>query len=310
MILSSSAPSSSMVSTQQPAFLPSRLQPDRALLLEQREGALPEVQAQDVALVGQQVVADAQPLAWSRGGSSTMRPPPAAPRRAVSLPPASISCSTPACSARRWRVGGVEVAHPRVEVPAVVVEAGLPRESLHLGVAPCPPGAGSPRSRPPPARPCRRCSSGRTTAWPRPRSARTNVSPRMALRRWPMCAALLGLMLVCSTMMRPGGAARRARVAQRAPPAPVPARRGAGTGSRSRHPPPRPCARSGSAASAGASFSAMARGLWRSALARSKGAVRARSPMASRGGYWNENAARSAPRTSRAAARTPPSRRA
>ena len=27
-----------------------------------------------------------------------------------------------------------------------------------------------------------------------------NVSPSTALRRWPMCAALLGLMLVCSTM--------------------------------------------------------------------------------------------------------------
>jgi len=29
------------------------------------------------------------------------------------------------------------------------------------------------------------------------------VSPRMALRRWPMCAALLGLMLVCSTRRNP-----------------------------------------------------------------------------------------------------------
>ena len=38
---------------------------------------------------------------------------------------------------------------------------------------------------------------------------RTNVSPRMALRRWPMCAALLGLMLVCSTMILSGLPARR-----------------------------------------------------------------------------------------------------
>ena len=30
------------------------------------------------------------------------------------------------------------------------------------------------------------------------------MSPRMALRRWPMCAALLGLMLVCSTRILPG----------------------------------------------------------------------------------------------------------
>ena len=35
-------------------------------------------------------------------------------------------------------------------------------------------------------------------------AARTKVSPRQALRRWPMWAALLGLMLVCSTMTRPG----------------------------------------------------------------------------------------------------------
>ena len=38
---------------------------------------------------------------------------------------------------------------------------------------------------------------------PAARSMRTNVSPRIALRRWPMCAALLGLMLVCSTMILP-----------------------------------------------------------------------------------------------------------
>ena len=36
------------------------------------------------------------------------------------------------------------------------------------------------------------------------RSMRTKVSPRIALRRWPMCAALLGLMLVCSTMIFAG----------------------------------------------------------------------------------------------------------
>ncbi len=36
------------------------------------------------------------------------------------------------------------------------------------------------------------------------RSRRWKVSPRMALRRWPMWAALLGLMLVCSTRRKPG----------------------------------------------------------------------------------------------------------
>ena len=33
---------------------------------------------------------------------------------------------------------------------------------------------------------------------------RTNVSPSTALRKWPMCAALLGLILVCSTITLPG----------------------------------------------------------------------------------------------------------
>ena len=38
-------------------------------------------------------------------------------------------------------------------------------------------------------------------AGPSARIIRTKVSPRIALRRWPMCAALLGLILVCSTMI-------------------------------------------------------------------------------------------------------------
>ena len=49
------------------------------------------------------------------------------------------------------------------------------------------------------------------------RSMRTKVSPSTALRRWPMCAALLGLMLVCSTMIfSPGaGCGSGSRVQQR-----------------------------------------------------------------------------------------------
>ena len=35
---------------------------------------------------------------------------------------------------------------------------------------------------------------------PRKRRTRTSVSPSAELRRWPMCAALLGLMAVCSTI--------------------------------------------------------------------------------------------------------------
>jgi len=39
---------------------------------------------------------------------------------------------------------------------------------------------------------------------PAARSRRTKVSPRMALRRCPICAALLGLIEVCSTRILPG----------------------------------------------------------------------------------------------------------
>jgi len=45
---------------------------------------------------------------------------------------------------------------------------------------------------------CGFCSSTQRPTW---RSRRANVSPSAALRRWPMCAALLGLMQVCSTMV-------------------------------------------------------------------------------------------------------------
>ncbi len=68
------------------------LQEHRALRLQDVEGVRPELQAQDVALVGQQVVADVQPrhrLQVRADDASTMK----APMSAVSLPPCSRSCS-------------------------------------------------------------------------------------------------------------------------------------------------------------------------------------------------------------------------
>ncbi len=62
---------------------------------------------------------------------STIRRATCSPSLAVSFPPASIAWRASAWSALRRRVGGVEVAHLRVEVPAVVVE--LPRDRLHVG---------------------------------------------------------------------------------------------------------------------------------------------------------------------------------
>ena len=62
---------------------------------------------------------------------------------------------------------------------------------------------GSRRPRRRPGHRCRRCSSGPRPARPSARRQRTSVSPRTALRRWPMWAALFGLMFVCSTIVLP-----------------------------------------------------------------------------------------------------------
>ena len=285
MILSSSLRSALAASIDQhPAagVLAFGLQADGARLLEQREGAVPEVQAQDVALVGEQVVADVRGAPWWRGGSPRCARRRSAASRAVSLPPSSIACSVSACSFLLRGVGGVEVADPRVEVPAVVVERGA-RPAPRPRPASSSRGAGSRPPRPPPARRCRRCSSGRPTSRPRWRSTRTNVSPRTALRRWPMWAALLGLMLVCSTITRPGaGAGPAARPARACSSRATRAARQeevhvAAAGhlrlAHARRAPP----------SSAASRSAISRGLRRSVLARSKGAVRARSPSSGRG---------------------------
>ena len=100
----------------------------------------------------------------------------------------------------------------RVEIPAIVIEAHrrVGQHGAHVGRASSVPGNGSPPPRRPPARRCCRCNSALPRGSPRARSMRTKVSPSMALRRCPMCAALLGLMLVCSTMsLSPADAARR-----------------------------------------------------------------------------------------------------
>ena len=126
-------------------------------------------------------------------------------------PPRSRAASPPAASCARGRR---RRSRPRARRGPSSSSRSGPASGAPPRRASCPRGAGSPRPRPPPARRCRRCSSGRRPSWPRWRSTRTNVSPSVALRRWPMCAALLGLMLVCSTITRPGAAAARRAPAQ------------------------------------------------------------------------------------------------
>ena len=150
-------------------------------------------------------------------------------------------------------------------------------------------GAGSPPPRPPPARRCRRCSSAPRRRGRGGAARARRCRPGSALRRWPMWAALFGIdaRVLDDDVARP----RRRRPALDAG-APSSSRangrRGRGRGSRSRRPRPRRARTPGAEASSGASRSAISRGLRRKVLARSKGAVRARSPSSTRGGYWKE----------------------
>ena len=106
------------------------LEADGALLLQELEGAVPEVQAQDVALVRQQVVAD--PEARHRGEVAVHEP-----ARHVLGEPGRVAAARLdgveglGLQGLVLRVGRVEIAHPRVEVPAVVVEPAA--DPLDLG---------------------------------------------------------------------------------------------------------------------------------------------------------------------------------
>ena len=117
------------------------------------------------------------------------------------------------------------------------------------------------------------------TGWPRDRRLRPRTSPSTAVRRWPMCVALLGLMLVCSTMTLPGGFAWGSTGSDRKAAA-NPERRG----KTFRYPAhsTRRSATSGGSDHRRASSSAIARGFLCKARARGNGAGKARSPSACR----------------------------
>ena len=108
-----------------------RLQADGARGLELLEGAVPEVQAEDVALVREQVVADGEPL---HGGQVALHDARRHQRGQARRLVASLLDGVQRLRLQPLSrgIGGVEVAHLRVEVPAVVVEAVRARELRDL----------------------------------------------------------------------------------------------------------------------------------------------------------------------------------
>ena len=203
---------------------------------------------------------------------------------ALSLPPCSMSCSVCGADLQPLLVLVVPLGDPRVEVPAVVVEARRVGDLRGSRRASCPRARGSRRRRRRPGRRCRRCSSALRPGMPRKRSTRTSVSPSAELRRWPMCAALFGLMAVCSTIALPPAWLRRAGCGRRsAVRAGTPAGRERSSGSRSA---PRRRARTPSSVPKAPAIScAMARGALRSRRASSNATGVPRSPRSRLGGY-------------------------
>ena len=266
------------------------LQADRARLLQQLERAVPEVQAQDVALVGEQVVADAEAL---HGGEVAVHDARGHVRgqraRCRCRPPRSRAASRPAASCARDRrrrsrrparrgpssssrsLPGRGRATSASDLPLEVQEAHHDVGDLHAGVVDV--------------------VLHPDLAAAAPQHAHEGV----AERRVAQVADVGGLVGVDARVLDDdrGPAAGAVRGAgQVRPGAPARTRRGPGTGSRSRRPPPPPARTPGTPPSSAASASAISRGLRRRGLARSKGAVKARSPSSGRGGILEGDARR------------------
>jgi hypothetical protein len=122
-----------MVRTQQPAFLPSVSSRMAWACLRQLERAVPEVEPEDVALVGEEVVTDAQALHGGQVALDDARGHQLGQARGL------VVAGLDGVEGLRLQllargVGGVEIADLRVEVPAVVVEARAAGERRHLVV--------------------------------------------------------------------------------------------------------------------------------------------------------------------------------
>jgi hypothetical protein len=184
-----------------------RLEVDGLAFLQQLERRRPKLQMQDLALPRQHIVLHAQPSAWSSGAPAQSRRATRCASSATSPSPASIACSVADSATRSDFLDASPIVRrrARVKVPAVVIErtAGSASIVAHIGRLQVLQVLEAHHHVRRPARRCCRCSSAPPRDGRESRSIRTNVSPSVALRRCPICAALLGLILVCSTITFP-----------------------------------------------------------------------------------------------------------
>ena len=177
------------------------LQKHGALGFQDLEGVRPELQPQNVALVGEEVVADVQPLHRLQ-----MRPDDAVGDERADLGGVVASGFEIVQRLVSYReplgLPAVPLGDARIEIPAVVVEArgvgDLPDlgEVLPLDLPEADDDVGDLNAEVVDVvLHFNRCVPEART--------RDSVSPSAAFLRWPMCAALFGLIAVCSTIVFP-----------------------------------------------------------------------------------------------------------
>ena len=123
---------------------------------------------------------------------------------AVSFPPCfECHAALPERALRFCFVLLVPLRDLRVQIPAVEIEARLAGEFFDFVHATFSRDTEIQQPHPQPERRYCRCNSEHRPLCPQNATGERNVSPRIALRRCPICAALFGLMLECSTRTLP-----------------------------------------------------------------------------------------------------------
>ena len=183
--------------------LPFVLVGEHARFLELAKRRIPKMKMENLALARQEVVFNVEPLhgfkmALEHGNRNQVRD------RCRLVVPFFNGVQRCGASLQVRLVLFVPMRDAGIKIPADIIESRRTRPALRFQRATSSRYAGIPRPRRRPAPRCCRYSSERPLPCPQIAAGGRNVSPRMALRRCPICAALLGLILECSTSTLPG----------------------------------------------------------------------------------------------------------